>query len=83
MIILPDFNLKRCAGSKVFYCGGLHVGLSPQTEAVLWGDGVIGAAGAGDKSVYRLFLLWDCHRRVHHHSPGDINPQKKTKKKNN
>lgn len=52
-------------------------GLCPQTEAVVWGDGVNWVAGAGAESVCRLFLLWDCHRRVHHHSPGDINPQKK------
>lgn len=47
----------------------------PQTGAELWDDGVDGAAGAGAESVCRLFLLWDRHRRLHHHSPGDINPQ--------
>lgn len=40
----------------------------------LWDDGVDGAAGAGTESVCRLFLLWDRHRRLPHHSPGDINP---------
>lgn len=45
---------------------------SSQTGAVRVDDGVNGAAAAGVGSVRRLFLLWDCRRRIHHHSPGDF-----------
>ena len=35
-------------------------------------DGVTGAAVAGAGSLLQLLHLWDCHRRLHHHSPGDF-----------
>lgn len=60
-----------------FIVAGL-TGLCPQTGAALRGDGGNGAAAAaGAVSVCRLFLLRDCHRRVHRHSPGDTNPHEK------
>lgn len=81
MFGLLAFILTRRCGSCACGGGQLDAGLSPQTGAALWADGVDGAAGAGAQSVHRLFLLWDCHRRVRRHSPGDINPQLKKKPK--
>lgn len=43
-----------------------------QTESASLDDGAYGAAAAGVGSVRRLLLLWDCHRRVRHHSTGDF-----------
>lgn len=45
---------------------------APHTGAGPRDDGVDGAAAAGVGSLRQLFRLWDCHRRIHHHSPGDF-----------
>lgn len=54
-----------------FVTGGLTL-VPSKTEAVLLDDGDIWATAAGVGSVRRLFLLWDRHSRIPHHSPGSF-----------
>lgn len=54
-----------------FVMGGLTL-VPSKTEAVQLDDGDIWTTAAGVGSVRRLFLLWDRHRRIPHHSPGSF-----------
>lgn len=72
------FILKDLTGSPLCCCGGLRA-LCVQTGAGPLDDGVNGAAAAGAVSVRLLLRLWDRHRRVRHHSSGDLTQKSKRK----